>query len=122
MATQIPAADTSVADPFGEVSIPLEEAICGESEVLSDGSPKGEETVAKRPISANGVEAIAISEIEAKPVLWLWPERVPRGALTVLAGDPGLGKSLLTCRLAAELSRGELGGRPATSLMLTAED
>ena len=43
-------------------------------------------------------------------------------ALTVLAGDPGLGKSLLTIHLAARLSRGELAGQPGNVLMLTAED
>jgi hypothetical protein len=42
--------------------------------------------------------------------------------LTVLAGEPGLGKSLLSLWLASGLSRGELGGTPAASLFLTAED
>jgi hypothetical protein len=42
--------------------------------------------------------------------------------LTVLAGEPGLGKSLLSLWLASRLSRGELGGTPAASLFLTAED
>ena len=53
---------------------------------------------------------------------WLWPGRVPQGGLTVLAGEPGLGKSLLSLWLASRLSRGELGGTPAASLFLTAED
>jgi hypothetical protein len=35
---------------------------------------------------------------------WLWPLRLPLGALTLLIGDPGLGKSLLTADLAARLS------------------
>jgi hypothetical protein len=42
--------------------------------------------------------------------------------LTVLAGEPGLGKSLLSIWLASGLSRGELGGSAAASLFLTAED
>jgi hypothetical protein len=40
----------------------------------------------------------------------------------VVAGDPGLGKSLLTVSLAAKLTRGEIGDGPGTVLMLTAED
>ena len=45
------------------------------------------------------------------------------GSITVLAGDPGLGKSLLSLDLAALLSRGELGPRSAGDvLLLTAED
>lgn len=38
--------------------------------------------------------------IERKVARWLWEGRIPRGALTVLVGDPGLGKSQLTARLA----------------------
>jgi putative DNA primase/helicase len=45
------------------------------------------------------------------------------GSITVLAGDPGLGKSLLSLNLAAALSRGELAPRAAGDvLLLTAED
>lgn len=63
-----------------------------------------------------------VSEVTARSAEWLWPKRVPLGALTVIAGEPGLGKSLLTTELAAKLSRGELTGQPEASLFLTAED
>ena len=49
------------------------------------------------------------------------PERVPLGAVTLLAGDPGEGKSTLTCMWAAQLSRGELG-QPGVTLFASAED
>jgi hypothetical protein len=65
--------------------------------------------------------AIPASEIESTAVTWLWPERVPVGSLTLLVGDPGLGKSLLTIDLAAKVSRGELGDG-GVSLLVTAED
>jgi RecA-family ATPase len=67
-------------------------------------------------------EPIRASQLQVRPVEWLWPGRVPQGGLTVLAGEPGLGKSLLSIWLASGLSRGELGSSPATSLLLTAED
>jgi hypothetical protein len=35
---------------------------------------------------------------------WLWPQRLPLACLTLLIGDPGVGKSLLTADLAARLS------------------
>ncbi len=35
---------------------------------------------------------------------WLWPQRLPLGCLTLLIGDPAVGKSLLTADLAARLS------------------
>lgn len=38
---------------------------------------------------------------------WLWPGRIPLGKLTLLAGDPGLGKSFVTLDLAARVSRGD---------------
>ena len=54
---------------------------------------------------------------------WLWQDRIPFGAITILGGNPGLGKSLLTLWLAAKLSRGELGGgEPASVLLSSAED
>ena len=66
-------------------------------------------------------EPIRASQLEVRPVEWLWPGRVPLGGVTVLAGEPGLGKSLLSVWLTARLSRGDLG-KPGTSLLLTAED
>jgi AAA domain len=123
MATQDLAAGFPAADPSHDDSAPSEASSVSEQEVAADGSLNraDDEKVEQRPL-VNGAEAISIAEIQAKPVRWLWSERVPLGALTLLAGDPGLGKSLLTCRIAAQLSRGELGGSPAASLLLTAED
>jgi AAA domain len=70
----------------------------------------------------NGAIAVTASQIRRERVQWLWPGRIPLGAVTLVAGDPGLGKSLLTCSLAARLSRGELLGGPGASLLVTAED
>lgn len=64
----------------------------------------------------------AFADIPRAEARWLWEDRIPRGAITLLVGDPGLGKSLLTCQLAAKVSRGEIGGGPRNVLMLTAED
>src|SRR5207248_773386 len=56
---------------------------------------------------------------------------IPLGCLSILDGDPGLGKSTLTLDLAARVSRGwampplaggELVGHPRGVLLLTAED
>jgi KaiC/GvpD/RAD55 family RecA-like ATPase len=69
----------------------------------------------------DGIEAIAASSVRPVAVEWLWPQRIPLGTLTLLVGDPGLGKSLLTCQLAAQLSSGQLG-REAVTLLVTAED
>src|SRR5207247_20455 len=39
--------------------------------------------------------AVPVSSIVAEPVQWLWEGRIPVRAITLLVGDPGLGKSLL---------------------------
>jgi AAA domain len=59
----------------------------------------------------------ALATIEREEVRWLWPERVPLGMLTLLIGDPGLGKSLLGLLFASWVSRA--GG---DVLILSAED
>lgn len=47
-----------------------------------------------------------LSDVAPRETEWLWPGRVALGAVTVLAGDPGLGKSLVTLDMAARVSRG----------------
>jgi predicted ATP-dependent serine protease len=47
-----------------------------------------------------------LSEVQPKPVQWLWDGRVPFGKVTLLDGEPGSGKSLLAIDLAARVSRG----------------
>lgn len=49
---------------------------------------------------------IRLSDVEPEEVCWLWSGRIAIGKLTLIAGDPGLGKSFLTCDLAARVSRG----------------
>lgn len=69
------------------------------------------------------------SERKSAQVSWLWPGRIARGAITLLAGDPGLGKSLLTLDIAARVSRGSdwpdgARGpeRPGSVVLLSGED
>lgn len=47
-----------------------------------------------------------LSEVEKEDVIWLWESRIPRGKITILDGDPGLGKSAVTTDLAARVSVG----------------
>ncbi len=73
-----------------------------------------------------------LSNVKPSRVRWLWPGRIPYGKLTILDGDPGLGKSVLTIDLAARVTRGERmpfaegdagdDPEPAGVIMLNAED
>jgi hypothetical protein len=60
----------------------------------------------------------------SQPLPWLWPGRLAAGRLTLIDGDPGQGKSLLTLDLAArlttakELPDGYQPAEPAAVLLL----
>ena len=47
-----------------------------------------------------------IADIEPKPVSWLWPDRIARGKVNIIAGNPGLGKSQITASIAAVVTTG----------------
>jgi hypothetical protein len=47
-----------------------------------------------------------LSEVEPERIEWLWSGRIPLGKLTVVDGDPGLGKSAMTLDIAARVSAG----------------
>ena len=51
--------------------------------------------------------ARCLADIMPEPVRWLWPGYLAAGKLALLIGDPGLGKSTLTCEIVARFSRGE---------------
>jgi hypothetical protein len=55
-----------------------------------------------------GIVYRKISDIEARPIRWLWPGRIARGKVTMIAGDPGLGKSLVTTSITAIVTTGGL--------------
>src|SRR5215212_3292730 len=70
---------------------------------------------------------VRLGQVDAEPVQWLSPGRLAAGKITVLDGDPGLGKSTLLCKFAARITRGEAlpGGQqgpPRAVLILSAED
>ena len=49
---------------------------------------------------------VSMDTIKATPVTWLWWPYIALGKLTMLDGDPGIGKSLLMTQVAASLSQG----------------
>jgi putative DNA primase/helicase len=77
---------------------------------------------------AAGVVLTRLSSVQPMDVEWLWPGRLARGKYTLIAGDPGTGKTSLLLDCASRLSRPGstwADGSPApdgTSLLLTAED
>jgi KaiC/GvpD/RAD55 family RecA-like ATPase len=46
------------------------------------------------------------SDADETPIEWLWDGRIPLGYMVGIEGDPGVGKSTVTCRIAAAVTRG----------------
>ena len=73
------------------------------------------------------LRVVNMADVEPETVRWLWRPYLALGKLTMLEGDPGLGKSWLTCAIAAAVSCGRglpsvAPCTPANVLMLSAED
>ncbi len=73
-----------------------------------------------------------LSDVTPQDVSWLWHPYIPLGKLTLLEGDPGLGKTFISLTLAAAITRGwpllsQTGApgndlEPADVLYMSAED
>jgi putative DNA primase/helicase len=68
------------------------------------------------------------SDIQAKPIQWLWQGRIARGKVSIVAGHPGLGKSQVELSMAAIVSKGGLWPvdrvryEPGNVIIFSAED
>ena len=68
----------------------IDEALTFEPDVIN----------ASRPI------IVSLADVKPLPIDWLWFNRIPLGMLTLILGDPGLGKSFLTLYMASMVSTG----------------
>ncbi|MDQ3416522.1 MAG: AAA family ATPase, partial [Actinomycetota bacterium] len=72
------------------------------------------------------LDVICAADVELSRVRYLWDRRIPVGAVTVLPGEEGIGKTTVGIRLIADLTRGRLAGEfygtPRNVLVLAAED
>lgn len=71
---------------------------------------------------------VTLDTVRPEAIRWLWAGRLAFGKLTMLSGDPGLGKSFITIDLAARASTGRpwpdgsSGRDPINVLIIAAED
>ena len=59
---------------------------------------------------SNGIrpkaKTIRLADVMPEDTRWLWPGRFALGKVSMISGDPGLGKSLITLDMAAHVSKG----------------
>lgn len=65
---------------------------------ISAAAPKPSDVVQR---GSGEVLLRRVADVEAVPINWLWPGRIARGKITMIAGHPGLGKSQLSVAIAA---------------------
>jgi len=72
---------------------------------------------------------VCLADVETQELNWLWPNRIPMGKLSLLVGDPDLGKSLLTIYMASIITKGgqwpdlpNESTEKGSVVLLTAED
>jgi putative DNA primase/helicase len=107
-----------------ELSLWVENELEGEDERLAIQQAEQQQ----ERDAPTGVETIALAQIQAKPIVPLWPGALYAGKVTVLAGIPGDGKSLASVDVASRISAGAAwpvgAGRfkKGRTLLLSVED
>ncbi len=82
----------------------------------------------QRTATESLLRSVRVSDVKPKPINWLWQNRIALGKLTLLSGDPGLGKSLVTTAIATAVSLGarwpvgDDNAPKGSVVMLSAED
>lgn len=104
---------------------------------LLDATPNWKPTKGSRLMPAETLSqsgrwplSIRLADVEAEDVQWLWFGRIPLGKVTIIDGDPDLGKSTVALDLAARVTVGsrmpddatsDLAG-PADVILISIED
>jgi hypothetical protein len=76
---------------------------------------------------AKTIKLRCLADVKPESVDFLWYPYIPKAKLTLIEGDPGVGKSWLTCALAAATAAGKgpsnwMQAEPANVLLLSVED
>jgi len=99
-ARETKAAQPGSAPEYGRHSLALQRPTKRKPLVSDYVVPQGNATRAPVALTSR------MSDVAPQPIAWLWQPRIALGKLTIIAGDPGLGKSMLTASLAAHVSMG----------------
>ena len=83
----------------------------GKATKATPSPPKADPFDAEFDLEAGAEPALAfrlicLNDVVEKPTEWLWPNRIVLGNVTILAGDPDMGKSTVSMDMAATVSTG----------------
>jgi putative DNA primase/helicase len=105
------------------------ERICCEAPLWQPDQKTGPPATTPKPrtSSATVLRTVCVADVEAVPIDWVWFGRLARGKLTMLSGDPGIGKSQMAIDIAARITMGDnwmdAGRAPQGNVViLSAED
>jgi hypothetical protein len=84
---------SNAADDFGDDDLPPDD----------DGEFESDDTTSQ----VNGLTIQMASDVQPVPIEWLWPDRVARGKINFVAGNPDQGKSQITLDMAARVTNGD---------------
>jgi putative DNA primase/helicase len=81
-------------------------ATAGDLAQRADAAPIWHATHVADPEHGRALVMVQANVIEMAPVAWLWPDKMALGKLSLIAGEPGLGKSQLAAALGATVTTG----------------
>ncbi len=107
----------------GKTAEDLAAALVGMAEAAQEWTAAPVKSLESEPVT------VCLADVTPTPVKWFWPSRIALGKLTLIVGDPGLGKSFITLDMAARVSRGmawpdcpAVYNTPGGVVLLSAED
>lgn len=91
----------------------MRNALIEGAEILKEGKDRESikkiiEKALEISASGNSLEVIPLAEREREGTEWFWHNKIPKAKLSLIVGDPGVGKSYFTMWLAAAVTRGRI--------------
>lgn len=77
-----------------------------EVKVIASSVSRYEPAARHRDVYKRRPELLALSDVEAREVEWLWSPYLPNKMLAMLSGDPGTGKTFIALAIAAAITSG----------------
>lgn len=93
----------------------------------SDGHGLRKKDTQRNGGNSEKAKLVCMADVSPRPVAWLWQDRIATGRVSLIVGAPGLGKSFVTCDMAARISTGTpwpdgTSCNPGSVILVSSED